>query len=96
MAWCFTWINVGTDLGSYDGIFNGTCDSMMEISILGVPLGSSDGESFGFGDGITLGSAVGEVLVSTLGDADEIGMGSSDGSFGGSNNGKPKGVLLGV
>ena len=46
-------------------------------------------------DGIVLGSALGEMIGSTLEAADGTDMHSSDYSFGGSNDGKPVGVLLG-
>ena len=52
----------GTSICYSDGLFDGTKYLMLKESILGVPLGCTDGLVIGFGEGIILISTYGEVL----------------------------------
>ena len=74
---------------------DGPYDGMLEGSTLIVPLGSTDGKDLGLCEGVLIVSSVDEVLGFTLGATGDTDPGFIYGFFGGSNYGKPVGLLLG-
>ena len=96
-------LDVGTQLDSLDGYFDGSNDGKLECLFLGGSLGYTDGKVLGSDEVIKLGYTDGKVFGTILGNVDIITLGIDIGTelgcldvpFDGSNEGNLEGFLLG-
>ena len=96
-------LDVGTDLSSLDGSFDGSNDVNLECLFLGESLGCNDGKVIGSYEGTKRRYTYGTAIIIILGNVDGITIGIYIGTYMGSldrpiycsNDGKIEGLLLG-
>ena len=97
-------LDVGTEMGSLDGYFDGSNDVNLEILLFENSLEYTDGKVLVYDDGIKLGFTDGKVIRICFGNVDGIILGLDvgtelgylDASFHSCNDSKLSGLLIGA